>query len=285
MSDIPAACPVCLASNTTPLREYRSQHQLPLFSQRGVFQCQDCGLGFAHPMPDQDSLNHYYAQDYRAIRNRTVVSNHPWGAAAARARSQAAFIHNAAQVTRCLDIGAGFGLLLDELKRQGVTTAAVEPDLKAREHLRNQGHQLLDALDGSWDLIAMSHLLEHVPQPREFLASVKQHLEQGAYVFCEVPNEARLIQAKDDVPHLLFFQAESLRRLFEACGFRVLALRSCGSTWGRSSPLDGSAGQIIRAAGARLFARPPAALDRLVFRHYRYSDHFDRKWLRLLAIT
>ena len=123
-----------------------------------------------------------------------------------------------------------------------------------------------------------------MPEPREFLLQVKEALIEGGYVFCEVPNEIRLMQAKSDLPHLLFFQANSLRKLFEESGFRILSLSSCGNQWGRDQGfIRRSAERLIRSIGAVFLSRPPNWLDRLTFRHYRYSDQFDRKWLRLLA--
>ena len=134
---------------TRLLRPYRTEQPVEPCNNLDIFQCQNCQLGFAIPVPTSQALDSYYATEYRSPANQTDIYAHPWGGAAARSRSQIAFFRDGASqhsITNWLDIGAGFGFLLDEIKQKGVETAGIEPDFKARERLVKVGHHVFEAL-------------------------------------------------------------------------------------------------------------------------------------------
>ncbi len=78
------------------------------------------------------------------------------------------------------------------------------------------------------DFIACRHVLEHIPSPREFLASVRRSIGDrvGAVVFFEVPNvlyTLRDLGIWDLIyEHCSYFCVRSLARLFTECGFDIL---------------------------------------------------------------
>jgi len=81
------------------------------------------------------------------------------------------------------------------------------------------------------DFICCRHVLEHVPEVKEFLLNVRRTLENSpcAAVFFEVPNALFTLREAGiwDIiyPHYSYFSPASLRRLFTECGFEVLRLR------------------------------------------------------------
>ena len=79
-----------------------------------------------------------------------------------------------------------------------------------------------------WDIISFSHVFEHISEPVKFLTHVKELLSNRGLVFCEVPNEIVLARAKEDTPHVLFFQIDSLRYFFEKMDFEIINILSCG---------------------------------------------------------
>ncbi len=83
------------------------------------------------------------------------------------------------------------------------------------------------------DLICCRQVFEHVPTPREFLADLRAAVADRpqAALYFDVPN-VRIILRDLHVwtiiyEHCLYFSAESLAAIFQACGFEVLHLQEC----------------------------------------------------------
>jgi len=285
-------CPVCLARETAVVRPYRSgptQSQGP-FSGLSIRSCEQCRAAFASPLPQESELAAFYAERYRAERGRRAGDSRPnaWDGGSVRARAQVEFVLEPLRsVGSWLDIGAGYGLLLDEARRRHVSrTGAIEPDLYCGRQIQESGHHLyvsLSEVRSSWDVVSCSHVLEHLRNPREFLRTVRGLVSEQGCVFCEVPNETHLSESTGDLPHLLFFTQASLIRLFEESGMTIVAVSSCGrrtpETGWRNIMREGA-----RRASQKLFTQPPQWIDRRVHSHFHY--HEDRSagaWLRLLA--
>ena len=79
------------------------------------------------------------------------------------------------------------------------------------------------------DFICCRHVLEHVDRPREFLTDLRKGLNHRPEVvlYFEMPNAASILRGSSmwDIiyPHVGYFSKSSLRSLFEAAGFLVLA--------------------------------------------------------------
>lgn len=285
-----ASCPVCLGSDTQIVRAYLPgpNYSHGPFADLSMGTCNDCLLSFATPCPPDSALEQYYREAYRAERiHETENDSDCWDARFARARAQVAFVRRyVPTLGQWLDIGAGRGELLDEVCRQGGATAGIEPDARCARRIRACGHHLYSSLaeaQTGWATISFSHVLEHLSRPRQFLKDVHAALAREGHIFCEVPNETRLSQARVDRPHVLFFTGSSLVRLLQACGFTVVGLSSCGDGptvphWRRMMRTG------VRASARRLFTRPPQWIDRLVHPHFSYHESVSRgAWLRVVA--
>jgi SAM-dependent methyltransferase len=81
------------------------------------------------------------------------------------------------------------------------------------------------AIEGGYDLLLMSHVLEHIQNPAAELAAMKRVLKGDGGMFIEVPNAAgnRKLPIDDNSSHLHFFSASSLTRLLADQGFETIA--------------------------------------------------------------
>ncbi len=84
-----------------------------------------------------------------------------------------------------------------------------------------------------YDLIVLSNVLEHVPQPEVLLAQIQPHLHDGL-LYVEVPFESLMQQARATPAeavwrrkrhwheHINFFSVEAMTRLLARCGLGVV---------------------------------------------------------------
>ena len=83
-----------------------------------------------------------------------------------------------------------------------------------------------DGLIGSkFDVVVVSHVLEHLDDPEAELRAMKRVLGPGGAVFLEVPNGAgnRRLPIDDNRAHVHFFSITSLTRMLANSGFNVIA--------------------------------------------------------------
>lgn len=143
---------------------------------------------------------------------------------------------------RFLDIGAGVGTLVAEAGRRGFAAEGVEvSDWASRFAREEKGLDvrtgfLEDACykSGSFDLITINHVLEHVPNPGGTLAEISRLLKPDGVLVVGVPNigsimaglRGRTWASLRPEEHIWHFTPETLKRLLAQAGFTELAFES-----------------------------------------------------------
>jgi SAM-dependent methyltransferase len=125
----------------------------------------------------------------------------------------------AAAARRMLSIGRYEAI---ELSPAGETARARVDAL----HTRPLRHLLADGgIDGPFDLVVMSHVLEHIEDPAAEIDAIRQVLKAEGALFLEVPNGAgnRRLPIDDNRAHVHFFSATSLTRLLANSGLETVA--------------------------------------------------------------
>ena len=81
------------------------------------------------------------------------------------------------------------------------------------------------SIEGRFDIILMSHVLEHLADPGREIAAIIEALEGSGVLFLEVPNRggAHALAIDDNRAHLHFFCATSLTRLLARYGLETVA--------------------------------------------------------------
>lgn len=86
----------------------------------------------------------------------------------------------------------------------------------------------------AYDLIVCSQVLEHVPYPADVIVDIKKTMSPSTVLYIEVPYETLMRtadagdlqrQKKHWHEHINFFSKQSLLRLLEHCGLKVLAIQ------------------------------------------------------------
>lgn len=123
-------------------------------------------------------------------------------------------------------MGAGLGFNLMAVK-QAIPEASVyssEPDQSAPSYFQDDDRAIL------YDFIILSHVLEHVTYPVQFLNGLGERLKPGGYIIIEVPNEKH--PSRDEQlfyePHVLFFELFTLQGLLEKTTLQTMDLFEAG---------------------------------------------------------
>ena len=180
-------CPVCGASNTFPLAE---------LSQSKLVVCDDCRLRFKHPMPDEKTLESLYADEeshedfeyYRGFRLKTY-------------QKVLDYLSSHRGIASALDIGSGFGWFLELANERGIKSYGVEISDEKRKTYQSKNSKgvvvkNLDELpaDARFDLITLFDVLEHIPDWRGLLESVRYYLKDNdSWLVIRVPDTSSML--------------------------------------------------------------------------------------------
>ena len=246
-------CPLCLGERRDHLLTYTHPHAAENgFPPMDVVRCQNCKLVYVDPMPDFDLQEDMYTDAYdgaeigyfakvdkklkrSAGRVRTLKRN--------LAKSAAAN----GRTPRLLDIGANGGFLVEAARRQGFESWGLELDpvsvaYAKKEFPENQFHQGLiehfaptDEVGDPilFDALYCSEVIEHVPNPHEFVEAMARLAAPGAVLYLTTPDINHWRVPKDLLQwdafgppsHCLYFSPANLTGLIGKYGFSLIRRR------------------------------------------------------------
>lgn len=214
-----------------------------------IVDCQQCQFAHVIPLPDEATLQAFYADTYYQEEKpdyfRNADKDRGWWELV-YAERLAEMEHwlgasNDGRGQRLLDVGSGPGLFLMVARRRGWQGVGVElsPHATAYSRQRYQVEVYDRAFDddcaagiGVFDAVNLGEVLEHVPDPAATLRRVHQVLLPGGVVCAIVPNDFSILQGAAEQQglgrwwlqppaHLNYFNVRSLHGLFRRCGFSV----------------------------------------------------------------
>ncbi len=181
-------------------------------------------------LPVPENLDSYYESDEYLSHSKKTDSFFARCYAFAKAfnlKSKSNLIAEYAGSDPILDIGAGVGDLVKELKINGLDAEGFEPSSKARQVAKDQGvdlkSNLENEIESSYGLISMYHVLEHVPDIVNQQGQIIKLLKSEGVLILALPNynswDAKFFKefwAAYDVPrHLYHFNREAVRNFFK----------------------------------------------------------------------
>ncbi len=154
-------------------------------------------------------------------------------------RRRLAWLRRHASPTTLLDVGCGGGFFLASARAAGMDVQGIEPSQEASRFARDElglhvetGFFEDTVVERSFDALCAFHVLEHVADPRAFLARAASCLTKDGVLAIEVPNIASA-GAEREGPrwpsyqpeyHLWQFNPRSLARHVESAGLSVVAV-------------------------------------------------------------
>ena len=220
-------CPVC-ASPGIFFKSYLSSSSI--LAGRSIHSCSNCGFYYVYEMPSENQLMEYNSSYWSNAHSHSIVSDHsnPWFNLMATMRHNYIREHITLDNLSILEIGPGEGYLAKSilLKHDIDNYDVIESDTSTHQALKNLSINVysdLNSISSSrrYDLVILSHVLEHVSTPFEFISVIKQYISRSGYIFIEVPC-LDLLHKDSHEPHLLFFDKPSLSYLLNKSLFNIL---------------------------------------------------------------
>ena len=192
-------------------------------------QCRGCGCISTDTIWASTSTD-YYTDGYYSFQ--------PYGATAAQKQPE-----RVAQPEKILDVGCGSGEWLFNKKLRGHEVWGLEVDARAVEVAKAHGLNVVrdfsELPDGYFDMVQLSHVLEHTRSPTEMLQAVKSKLAPSGRMEIFVPNaegakfrELMPVSRVTDVPrHLHFFSAANMRLLLQKTGYDIDTITHVNVSW------------------------------------------------------
>jgi 2-polyprenyl-3-methyl-5-hydroxy-6-metoxy-1,4-benzoquinol methylase len=219
------SCPICEGSRGTPLHI------------EGSFQmvrCSSCQFVFLNPRPTVESLHHFY-QKYLPEEESSIKS---WE------KMMEPVFHRAADLLkqyrrngRLLDVGAGFGFFLAEMKNRGWEAVGLEISQKALDYARNVLEltihpgplEKVGFPDNHFDAVTGFYVIEHLSHPMAFLRECYRILKPEGLLLLRYPHTTPIKNLLDffgiknrlyDLPaHLSDFSPKMIQQCLERMDF------------------------------------------------------------------
>lgn len=223
---------ICLGSN-------------PDFLNIQVYTCKSCHAIFSTPVPNDNELALLYEKEYRSIRKEKPDEKY-LSLMDKRALAQKKIIEPYIKKSNAyLDIGSGAGCLLSQFADKFESVEGYEPDkimyntslLRGKDNMaiHNSMCVISSLPNDHYDLITLSHVLEHIPRPQQFLSELITKLSDVGVLFIEVPNDDEttvkemIAMNVKGLMHLNFFNKKSFMNIFDGIG-QVLHIHEYGAS-------------------------------------------------------
>lgn len=238
-------CPICHSADTRVMHRQQllQPDESPLPQAYDVVACQTCGLVYADTPASQAAYDRYYAA-YSKYEDPTLGTG---GGTNDLDRARLNLLADriaayTAPTGRILDVGCAGGGLLQSLQGRGFNSLhGIDAAPACIERIRRLGIDATCAalsnlpvvdIGGSFDVIVLSHVLEHVVDLSALMASMVTLLAPGGSIYAETPDAARYA----DFPFVpyYFFDSEHINH------FDTIRLGALGSAFGFNTQATGT---------------------------------------------
>ena len=228
------ACPLCGGVSVSSFLSAPDRFHLRR-EEYHLMRCKTCSVVWLASPPKPGEMSLHYDEDYHRI-----ISAGGEGSAENRWRAQRELILKYKKSGAILDIGCSSGGFLGTMKDNGWKLYGIEIAAATAEKAKlTTGAEVFvgDAVDApyspvSFDVVTCFDVLEHVYEPRKFLAKALEWLKPGGIFYTVLPNidswESRVFRSYWyglELPrHLFHFSPVSLRYLMASLGFEEVCL-------------------------------------------------------------
>lgn len=233
-------CIICGSDSYKILSSHRDDQFLKRLEHASIDKvrvviCKKCGLVYQNPRVAPEDLQELYAKGYRLDLPSEKYFRIIGDDAAKKLEWLGKYIDVHLGTSRkVLDVGCAVGIFLNMFNERGWNCFGIEPNgLFARYGRQKYGLNIKTepftptSFDGlKFDLIIASHVLEHVPNPCDFLAIAREKLDDNGYFYVEVPNiykpKSPLYTSFFASQHLFVYSPKTLGLILRKSGFEIM---------------------------------------------------------------
>lgn len=292
-------CKVCSSNHYKKIGEIKNIWK----EYKDVYQCDECSLYFIDS-PTDEEINSLYKNEYHNnIKNKlfeTAKSKMRY----ARSLSQFNFIKQTIDLKNkdICEIGAFDGLLLSLFKKNNNNVFGYELNDDARVYAKKKydidlEENFLES-KSKYDIIILSHVIEHFREPKEILIKIKSMLKENGFIYIEVPNSPMLNECSYNMlmrylntEHIVNFNMYNLIKFAESADLKIVRSEynnyniSIDNENLRISLLEGSLPNFSNYFAFSLFALKTLIVPNVTFTNYKNKAN---KWsygenIRLIA--
>src|SRR5258706_922965 len=197
-------CPICNHTKAEILYNHVKDHYGFVQREYQFWQCANCRSAILHPLPSYEETLSFYPANYgfkvkKAEKGpRRLLARLEWCLFyrliyGQRVRSLMKMTH--LKSGRILDVGCGSGLTLKMLAGKGFDVEGIDVSAESVTYAeQNLGIKVFqgtlneaDFQRGSFDVVTLHYVLEHVPDPFETICQVSKILKPGGWIALGVP--------------------------------------------------------------------------------------------------
>lgn len=246
-------CPLCGSMDSRLFYDDQTNH-------RKIRQCRECKLIYVSPQPNFSDIESWYGKQY--FESSFEGANRQLGLWKQTYENQEPIFHptgrqfslifqwleslglkkvesKLSDKLRMLDIGCATCGLMAEFITRGWDAYGVELSESAVHFDKEMGFNVIQGTvenskfpDNYFDIITMTHVIEHLADPSATLKEVGRILRNKGKLVIRTPNcesLPRLIAGKEwfgDHDHLFFFGNGTLEAILKKCNFRIIGIKS-----------------------------------------------------------
>ena len=207
-----------------------------------VNHCKECNLYINGDTKEEvlKKVSNLYKEDYWNQRNSETSINSEYTDTDSQGKRRnwiSQFLYTKEHIAgnTILEIGVGAGQSILWFENEGFQVTGIEPDgrnVSMINRVLKRGRVVESSVeefssDKVFDVIWMSHVLEHLIEPGDFIKKIKNNLKKNGIFFIEVPNceyEPMLKNSIEKNPHLFHFTKKALIKLVENAGYKIVSL-------------------------------------------------------------
>lgn len=243
-----------------------------------IVRCRGCGFLFC---PELSHVASYYAgledPGYEETRDERLV----------QMRRVLDLVRQELRGNRVLDVGAASGVFVEAARERELDAAGVEPSAWLASAARNRGLPVVhgffphSSLAGSYDLITLIDVLEHVSDPVQILRDIRAQLSSSGIAVVVTPDvgsvAARLLGSRwwhFRIAHIGYFDKRTLELACRRAGLRTVRLLRPSWHFGADYVWRCAMTYFLR----KLTLQPPSCLKRI-----KVPLNLHDSWMAVLA--
>ncbi len=257
--------------------------------------CKKCSLVYINPRQSREEYDDFHKEEFLSEKSVTSIEQVKPKLNDSDLKIKTAVFNFLDEYLKeeqnVLDVGCGFGVLLDIIKRKknanvfGVELGNLDVEAAKKYYgldlfrgsLENFAKD--EANWGKFDVIIMHHTLEHLPEPLNSLEEIKKLLKPGGVLYIGVPNIMN-IKKRPEIffqrAHPFSYSPHSLMLILEKAGFGIIKFNRNAGYPGGMEMAAGLGKQSIKDVDLDEGKEPSGIM--------RYIEQTKKKYSRLRGL-